>query len=568
ARPEAIIADDGAHLLEDWTPLGRCLDWRVGLQTWATRGDQLFSRQEIPHLAHDSGALSRRSAQLLADWCKAQAKKLPKRIRIVELGMGTGLHLRYMLEQFEEITAQQDWASRLDVYATDVNRGLLDKAANNGLFEGLKATVTLGAMSALEPGQVLPLQAESPVDLRGKVHMYVANYVLDLMPIDIVRRRKEVEGSRWEAVLARTWLTQTDRLQAYSDLTIEGLQSAIEGHQYQFIADVFPLLQVEMRTFPMDINTHPDKDLLVKMAELHEDQLGEGHALLVDGTVVCHSAGAMNVAERLVDSLAAQGFVLIRDVALHQVEDAATPRGYQHYGPTAAAGLNLIEFDACYGKDAPKSRAFHSTAPERDGPRAQASRLLTKRSMPKIQKAFQKLFDAKSFEEVEAFTSQARTSQDPNEAMSLYRKALNEEPRNWVVMLEAARVAIAVRADPQLPLVLLRRALEINPEYSADLWNTYGEALWNAGEKTAAGQAYRYALDVNEEHAEARYGLAFCEAERGRFGTAMRHIGRALSDDPQGRLRGKILELLDVCLRGQQNREGFEQAQRNARATR
>ena len=564
----ALVADDGAYLLEDWTPMGSCLDWRVGLQTWVTRADQLFSRQQVPHLAHDNGALSRRSAELLAQWCEHLGDDLPDRVHVVELGMGTGLHLRYMLDEFIRIAGERDWASRLEVYATDINRGLLDKANDGGLFSGLPMTVNIGGMNALDPGIFVPLGSDERVDLRGQVQVYIANYVLDLMPMDLVRRRKEVNGAQWEAVLARTWLTEPQRLPAYTDLSLEELRVAITEHRYGHVADVFPLLQVELRSYPLDVATHPDAALLERMADLLEARLGADHPLLVNGTVVCHSAGAINVAQRMVESMAEGGFALIRDVALHEVEEAATPRGYQHYGATAAAGLNLIEFDALFGPDAPEPRALLATAPEQDGPRAQGSRMLTKAPIPPVQEAFSRLFDASSFEPVERLVDEARASTDPNEAMDKYREALKLEPNNWVIMLEAAQLALAAGSDPELPTVLLRRGLELNSEYSPDLWNRYGDALWRSEDKEGARRAYTYALDVNPEHAEARYNLAFCEAERGRFDAAMRHIGQALSCDPEGVVRTRSLQLLDVCLRGQQNRYRGEQDQLKLRSRR
>ncbi len=570
----ATVAEDGALLLEDWTPMGQCLDWRAGLQTWAWQADQLFDEQKVPNLAHDSGAISRRNADVLAAWCAGQdaAGTLPDEIVLVELGMGTGLHLRFLLDRFQHLCAQaqRDWYDRLAVYATDVSRGVLENARDRKLFKDHEAPLHLGMMSAFEPGIFRPLVQAEPVDLRGKMHAVYANYVLDLMPMDLFRRRTTEAGSQWQAVLARTWLAQPERVPVYVDLDVDTLRAAIAAGDFRALIALFPLTEVELRTFPVDLSNHPDLATLERLADYIEAELGADHELLTEGTVACHSGGALHVAARIVAALTPDGFASVRDVGLTTAALAAVPRTYSHYGPTAASGVNMVEFDDWFaqggngdgsgGVDA----VVRCVAPDTDGPRHQASRLLCRMALPEVEAAFQTHFDADSFAHVEGLVARARAEADAGAALELYRAAMAREPDNWVLMTEAAKRALAGGLDPQLALLLATRGVGLNPEYSPDLWVIYGDAAWATGDHKAARQAYAYALEVNPRDPVAHYGVAFVDAERGEFRSAFAHIGEALAHDVDGTHRPQVLRLLDVCLRGQQQLRA-EETERLAR---
>ncbi len=570
-RTEAEQDAPSEVLLQDWTPMSRCLDWRIGRMAWNVLGGQLFADGDVPTLAHDSGTHSKRCAALLFGWCKQQqaADALPERIVVVEYAIGTGLFLRYLLDAFAELCeeAGDDFYDRLTVYATDVSAPMLRAARDRGLFANHREKVTLAFADILNPASVRAIDAEAdaePVDVGGAVHAAFANYALDLMPIDIFRRVKDASsngsapgGVRWEAVLVRTWLREAGRLGHYTDLDVDGVQALVEQGDAAAAAalgPIYSLLQTELRTFPFDVQTHPDSERLGAYADHLEAALGEGHAAIAEGTVVYHSGGAIEAAERIAETLTDAGFALFRDVGLHTAELASVPRTYQQFGPTVAAAVNMVEFDLHFGGAARSGATV--VVPTADGVRNQSVRMLMRGDGPAD--TFREQFDGAVDEQTDALVQQARAEQDAAKAVEHYRQLLHREPGNWGLMAEAARRVLTGGLDPRLAIVIAAKGLTINTEHGADLWNVYADALWAVGDRNAARQAYDYALAVNPRHFRSHFGRAWLDAEDGRFELAFAGIGRALAFDLDGAVRADCLRLLDVCLRGQRgDREAF-----------
>lgn len=549
-------------LLQDWTPMSRCLDWRIGRVAWNALGAKLFADGDVPNLAHDSGTHSRKCADLLLRWCEDCNERgtLPDEIVVVEYGMGTGLFLRFLLDAFKARCDSDGlpYYGQLRVYATDVSAAMLQAAHDRGLFADHAERVTLALADILKPSEIRPFGGDTTIDLGGSVSASFSNYALDLMPIDIFRRTsaqtngaEAAEPATWEAVLVRTWLREPGELRAYTDAPLEQLkQWAARGDAPAIAAlgPVYSLLQAELRTFPFDVTTHPDAADLDTYATHLESLLGAGHDLLNDGVVVYHSGGALEAAERVTAALSDEGFALFRDVALHTAELAGVARTYQHFGPTVAAAVNLVQWDHHFADGG--RHGVRTLAPDSDGVRDQAVRVLVRGSAD-LEAAVTALFDAGLAAQHVALVQSAGRVDDAKEALELYREALAAEPNHWGLMVEAAARVLSGGLQPQLAVVIAAKGLAINTEHSADLWTVYGDATWACGDRTTARQSYQYALDVHPDHARAHYGMAYVSAEDGRFSVAFEHLGKALANDRDARIRGDVLQLLDVCLRGQ-----------------
>jgi tetratricopeptide (TPR) repeat protein len=559
AAPEPETADPHTPvLLQDWTPLGQCLDLRVSRTWWARHAPDLFTDHRVPTLAHDSGALSQRSARVLFAWCQEQqaAGTLPAEIVVVELGMGTGLHLRYLLDAFRDLClgGHVDWYGRLIALGTDVSAATVRKALDRSLFVGHEGHVRLGYMDVQQPGLFLEFGSGRELDLRGQIHVLVANYVLDLLPVDVFRRSRREDGTfQWEAVLVRTWLQHPELLASYSDLTaadIVALTGSTEAQADEQLAAVFSLMQLELRAWPVDLSDHPDLDALVREAEAQEAALGQGHPLLAQGTVVNHSAGALRAALLVAQALSPHGYATLRDVGYTTPELAGEARTYQRYGPTGAAGVNLVQMDRFFASGrGPEGTRLH--APHHDGVRHQGARLLSRPGLPATLAEFEVAFDGEDLQRAGRLADEARDEPDATLAMEKFRQAVVLEPTNWHLLAEAARKALDGAGRADVALALAHRGLEINTEYSPELWNVYGDALHAQGELAAAAHAYTQGLIVGPRHPRLHYCAAWVDAERGRFDSAFRHLGEALACDPEGVLRGEVLQLLDACLRGQ-----------------
>lgn len=76
-----------------------------------------------------------------------------------------------------------------------------------------------------------------------------------------------------------------------------------------------------------------------------------------------------------------------------------------------------------------------------------------------------------------------------------------------------------------------RRAIELDPEF-ADAYCNLGTLLYNGGERESAKQHYLAAIEAEPEHLEAHFNVANLFEEEGRDEAALRHYRRATAVDP------------------------------------
>lgn len=573
AESAATASSAGDLLLTDWQPLGQCLDLRIGQSYWSDHAASLFAQNRVPTLVHDSGTLSRRAARVLFAWCGEQAARgtLPAEIVLVEVGMGTGLHLRYLLDTFRDLCAEAGvpWYDSLLALGTDVSVTTVRKAKETGLFAAHGARVRLGYIDILRPNFFAELETGAEIDLNGRVQVMLANYVLDVLPVDIFRRVRADGELSWEAVLVRTWLRDPQLLPAYTDLTLDQVKAAASDGSDAAAAqlsEIYSLLQLELRAWPVDVTEHPDLPELHRVADAQEAALGVEHPLFAHGTVVNHSAGPMRAIQLLAQTLSPNGYAVFRDVAMNTPELAAQPRTYQKYGAATAAGLNFLQLDGFFAGGS--RNGLQLIAPLHDGVRNQSARLCTFADLPDTAAAFQIAFDGADMLRATQMGEQAQSTENPQQAIEIYRQALQIEPTNWSLMADAAHVALTRAKSPGVALAIARKALGINTEYSADLWLVFGDAHYALGSFDEAVWSYKQGLKVQPKHPRLHYSVAWVETERGRFANAFEHIGLTLANDPAGDFRAEALQLLDLCLRAQSGKHAAEEkrlAERNNR---
>lgn len=554
ADPDRAGPADDRLLLQDWTPLGQCLTQRIGRQYWPAHAAELFANETVPHWVHDNGALSRRTAQVFLAWCaeQAAAERLPAQIVVCEFGMGTGLHLRYFLDAVREDSRAhgRDWYDRLAVLASDVSAPVARNAQERGLFADHAPRVRLGFADIESPEIFVELDTGAVIDLRGRVHFAIAYYVLDLLSVDVFRRRQFDDGPRWDAVWVRTWLRDLPLLPGYCELTAEQLQQLAADSaaaDLEPLAQAWTLLQEQLRAWPVTLQQHPDAAELAAEADAQERALGADHPLLADGTVVVHSAGALRAVQLLAGTLAEAGAIALRDVGLASAEAAATARGLTHYGQVTAAAVNWAQADRWL----PASAGLRVTAPDHDGDRGQCSRLVSVAALPQTEAAFRAAFDSGEVFASHEMVARAAGMTDPAEALEQIRLAIAREPTDWTLHLDAARMALDGLGRADVAHVIALRAVELNPAYSPDLWCVLGDALHAQGMLDGSRRAYANALAIYPRHARSLWSAAYVDAERGRHGAAFELLGLALRCDRDGRWRPQILQLLDTCLRAQ-----------------
>lgn len=94
--------------IEDFRPLGHCLEWRLADAYWDRAGIIPFVRNDVPYLVNNTGRLSENAAALVFAALNEARPSLPARLVLLELGAGTGLHARYFLDAFVAKCREED----------------------------------------------------------------------------------------------------------------------------------------------------------------------------------------------------------------------------------------------------------------------------------------------------------------------------------------------------------------------------------------------------------------------------------------------------------------------------
>jgi tetratricopeptide (TPR) repeat protein len=130
-------------------------------------------------------------------------------------------------------------------------------------------------------------------------------------------------------------------------------------------------------------------------------------------------------------------------------------------------------------------------------------------------------------------------------AAEFYKQALDEEPRNWVLVNEISMFLTFSLRDPKAGINMAKVALSLNPSCSADLWSTLGDGLFEFGRFAEARSAYERAIHVNGADVRGRYNLAWVHAREKNFPAALEVIAQALALDRTGEYRERLLQKLN-----------------------
>jgi tetratricopeptide (TPR) repeat protein len=133
-------------------------------------------------------------------------------------------------------------------------------------------------------------------------------------------------------------------------------------------------------------------------------------------------------------------------------------------------------------------------------------------------------------------------------ASGYYQEALRRQPRNWVLLNEVSMFLTFSMRDPKAGANLAKIALELNPTYSAELWSTLGDALYEWGRTAEAKGAYEKVLAVNAADVGSRYNLAWVHVREKNFDAALKRIAEAFTLDKTGEYRERLLQKLQEVL--------------------
>lgn len=528
ARPEELLQRVRVEpdVIEEMRPLSRCLEWELSDLYWSLSGVLPFAEGDVPFIVNNTGALSESAAVLLFTCCQ-EGRLDEGPITVLELGAGTGLFARFFLDAFRALCEQEgrDYYDRLRYLVTDRSARTVTHWQERGLFDDHPGRVLPGVCAAEEPGRIRapsgePLPVEAPLAV-------LCNYVLDVLPAAVLARGPKGEPRQ---LCVRTRLTRdrelVGRYTALGPDALRELAASSDPADRARLLPLTPLLDFELDFLPLGIEelAHVDEALT----------WGAG----LERVLLSH--GALTCLERALGLLDPRGFVLVNDYGPVQPEQTAAYRLPQRFGGSSAFGLNfpLIE------RHVERAGAVVDR-PEGDDERAVHARLLCARDLPRTRAAFHARFSASALAHTEGPAQEARRhvgAGRAREALDSYLLALSRSPREWTLIGEAAEFVASELKDYAAALELCRTALELNPCYSAWLWNVFGDCLYCLGRHKEAHEAYLQAERVNPGDPRTNLNLAYTHAHFGRHEQALAVIARGLASAHRTGYRDRLLE--------------------------
>lgn len=125
---------------------------------------------------------------------------------------------------------------------------------------------------------------------------------------------------------------------------------------------------------------------------------------------------------------------------------------------------------------------------------------------------------------------QLRSQKQNQAALIQYKKALDQEPDNGVVLLKAARTALALEQNAKAE-AWLRRAVEKNTSYVTP-YVALGELLYEDGRFEEGQRFLQEALEINPYHPRVHELLGMIALDVGYFPAARRSLELSLKLDP------------------------------------
>ena len=124
-------------------------------------------------------------------------------------------------------------------------------------------------------------------------------------------------------------------------------------------------------------------------------------------------------------------------------------------------------------------------------------------------------------------------------------------------MNEVAMFLTFTLRSPAAGIKMAKAAIDLNPNCSAELWNTLGDAWYEVGKIAEAKGAYQRALRINPSDIRGRYNLAWVLNHERRYRQALAVIAEALAMDETGEYHERLMKkqgeiLARLAMRNQQ----------------
>jgi tetratricopeptide (TPR) repeat protein len=507
----------GDITLEDFRPLPLNLEWRLSDAYWAAEGVTPFIIDAVPYQVNNDGSASAAAAAVLFANC-VEAAPAHRTIRILEVGAGTALFARYLLDEFRELCRrhERDFYDRLSFHVTDRSARTVQHWSACGVFGDHAAQVTASVSDA----------AASALTDEGPLQAVFANYVLDSLPAAVLRR----SGDGWQQLCARATIRDENRFACGRGRTVEWMREAARSGRDEDLIELLPLLPVL------------DDDLAFL------DMQGEGppgwtDALTAaDDAVIVYNYGAERCVDTLLPRLDRAGFVLVRDYG-NTADQPVRAIGAQRFGGATAVPVDFVRLERRL-----RARSIDVVVPDHES--LMHTRLLARDPIPHSKRIFAERFRTSPSARNEAVARARQLAEQGlfREALDAYRRLVDDAPRDWRVLGEAAHLAAARLHDPASGLALARIALALNPWYSPFLWNVQGDCLAALDCIDEAHDSYEQALRVHPGSVDTHVRLARSWLRMGDASRGLESVARGLACDANDVHRHELLECQQAAI--------------------
>jgi tetratricopeptide (TPR) repeat protein len=217
--------------------------------------------------------------------------------------------------------------------------------------------------------------------------------------------------------------------------------------------------------------------------------------------------------------------------------------GAQRFGGATALPVDFVHLERRL-----QARAIEVVFPDRES--LMHTRLLTRDPIANSRRVFADRFGGPASARCDA-VARARLLADQGlfrEALADYRRLIDDAPRDWRVLGEAAQLAATSLGDPASGLELARIALTLNPWYSPLLWNVNGDCLTALDRVDAAHESYEQALRLHPGGVETHLRLARSWLRLGDAARSLEAVACGLAHDADAMLRHQLLDCQQAAI--------------------
>jgi tetratricopeptide (TPR) repeat protein len=520
-----VVATEPTEI-EDFRPLGQCLEWRLADAYWERAGVIPFVRNDVPYLVNNTGRLSENAAALVFAALTEIGPALPAQLVVLELGAGTGLHARYFLDAFAAQCRKEssDLYDRLTYVVSDRFEGPVLGWKRDALFAGHEDHVDMRMCDATSPMALSEPGGTSSPPLGAPVVVF-CNYLLDVLPSTIARR----SATGLEQLCVRAHLTGgSAALRAAGLESLDQAGALAASGTFGDLRHLLPLLpHLDLETAYRPWTPAAPEEIALASA------MPGGDRVILNG-------GALACLDRLAAGMDPAGFILVNDYGPVRTEDVATHLGVQRFGGSVALGLNFPLLETVLA-----ARGFVTAAPDSDEQRRVHTRLIARRISPRAQEVLRQRFSFETDRQLDAPQEQARAhlaAGRRNEALEAYRRMIERNPGDWQMLGEAAEYVGLQLGDHAAGQEIVRIALERNPWYSAWLWNILGDCLSYRERLAEAHEAFTQAQHIDPDDPRTNLNLAYTLSAKNDQPGALAAIAHGLAHDGKGHYRPRLLE--------------------------